>query len=98
MIANSYSIRYGASVPTDTKWTSSETDTSYNYSYSYNYQTIVHIPEPLPLKEMMKLWAKERMKKFWSDFLPREKKPIFIIPDRPVSLRGVRLNGHGWAI
>jgi len=60
------------------------TVTSNNYSY-----------KPLPLKELMKLWAKERMRVFWTNPIKEEPNKIVII--KPIPLRCVILNGHGWA-
>jgi hypothetical protein len=54
-----------------------------------------HIPSQpsLSFKELMKLWAKYRMKVWW--FNPCKVEPRKVIKIKPIPLRGVRLWGYG---
>jgi hypothetical protein len=92
MISGSF---YGSGTGTCADPTRYTCDTTSSYfSYTVTYYKL----DPLPLKKLMKIWAAERMRTWWSDFEIEQRTPQKVFYDRPVPLRGVKLNGHGWAI
>ena len=92
---NMVTMNYGTGTESDVTQTNYYPTSDYNsgrWIISYNKTP------PLSLKEMMKLWAKERMRLFWENVERKREIPFRFVYDRPVPLRAVRLNGQGWAI
>jgi hypothetical protein len=70
-----------------------KTDTSYYSGYQITYYNA----PPLPLKELKIIWAKMRMNILVHNKPLDQNIPLKIDYERPVALRGVKINGHGWA-
>jgi len=97
MIAMTFRYR-NSTEPTDSTCYDTSSQTNYWISgtqYSATYTITSESTIKLSLKELRKIWAYERMVKWW--FNPTKKEPNKRIKIKPIPLRCVMLDGMGWA-